>query len=148
MARQRKPPSEPVADPKPSEVRHTPWLFAERKIGEYPQHTERGGKWLIFVPFAAIDEVWLRIKQATEHGLLGGLSKVATALDNPHASNVSSKVICVYTYDSDDEADVMLVREQLRELGITTKIPYKSDQATEAGNYRKGKSKRVSKYLA
>jgi hypothetical protein len=62
-----------------------------------------------------------KIKKATEDGLLGCSSKVATATSN---SNV--KVICVYTYDWTDEKDVMRVRSELKRLGIEKKIPYKS----------------------
>ncbi len=45
------------------------------------------------------------------------------------------KVICVYTYDWTDEADVRRVRQELRALGITSKIPYKTDDDTNAGRY-------------
>jgi hypothetical protein len=39
----------------------------------------------------------------------------------------------VYTYDWQDEKDVRRVRQELRELGITQRIPYKSDEETRAG---------------
>ena len=94
----------------------------------------------------AIDEVWARIRDATERGLLGGSSKVATARPNPNAANPKTKVICVYTYDCADENDVMRVRTQLRQLGITARIPYKADDDTFAGKYSKRGDKAISRY--
>ncbi len=64
------------------------------------------------------------------------------------AENENGKnfVICVYTYDHTDEADVMRVRQRLKELGYTRKLPYKTDAATYAGLYRATTGGRVSKY--
>lgn len=74
-------------DPKPSEVADFYWLYAERKTGAYPAATENCGKWLVFVPAAQVDEVWARIKLATEEGILGSSAKAATAGPNPNATN-------------------------------------------------------------
>ena len=130
----------------PSQVTDEYWLFAERKQGMYPPHSKSGGKWLIFVPFERIDQVWSKIRLATEAGRLGEMSKVATAKDNSNATNSSAKVICVYTYDWTDEEDVMRIRQELRQLGITRKIPYKADEDTESGKYANQGTKRISKY--
>ena len=130
----------------PSQVTDEYWLFANRKQGIYPQHSSNGGKWLIFVPIERIDQVWSRIKSATEAGKLGEMSKVATVKDNPNAANSSVKVICVYMYNWTDEADVMRIRQELRQLGITRKIPYKADKETESGKYANQGTKRISKY--
>ncbi len=48
----------PITRPSPSQVNDVFWLYAERKDGSYPNHTENGGKWLIFVPIPMVDEVW------------------------------------------------------------------------------------------
>ncbi|HEX9502773.1 MAG TPA: hypothetical protein VF974_00415 [Patescibacteria group bacterium] len=40
---------------KPSHVKDVYWLFAERKVGEYPEYTARAGKWLIFVSAYNLD---------------------------------------------------------------------------------------------
>ena len=146
MAKRSKPESHGDGEPKPSQVTEAYWLSAERKAGEYPAHTERGGKWLIFVPVAQIDEVWAKVKDATEKGLLGGSAKVATGKPNPNATNPGAKVICVYTYDWTDEEDVRRVRGAIRELGIVANIPYKADNDTLAGNYANRGQKRISKY--
>lgn len=133
---------------KPSKVTSDYWLYAERLNSPYPAATERCGKWLIFVSVSRIDAVWERIRKATEDGRLGDSSKVATAKANPNATNSSMKVICVYTYDWKDKEDVMRIRAGLRDLGITWKIPYKSDEDTDAGKYRAAGHKRISKYYA
>jgi hypothetical protein len=131
---------------KPSKVTETYWLYAKRKKGKYHIHTENGGKWLIFVDVRNIDEVWEKIKIATENGLLGEESKVATAKENPNANDSNKKVICVYTYDYMDKEDVMRIREALRNIGIKNKIPYKIDNATIEGKYQIKGSKRISVY--
>jgi len=130
----------------PSQVTNEYWIFANREQGTYPPHSEKGGKWLIFIPIGRIDQVWSKIKLATEAGKLGEMSKVATAKSSPNATNSSTKVICVYTYDWMDEKDVMRIRQVLRQLGITRKIPYKADEDTELGKYANQGTKRISKY--
>jgi hypothetical protein len=102
----------------PSEVMDEYWIYARRRSADYPPHTERGGKWLLFIPKEHIDEAWATIKEATEDGRLGSSAKVATACPNPHETNPGSKVICVYTYDGDDRDDVGRVPGDLRALGF------------------------------
>ena len=102
------------SEPKPTQVTHEYWLYAKRKRGDYPNTTANSGKWLIFTPISQIDEVWTKIKFATEDGCLSESAKVATAKPNPIATNPGMKVICVYTYDWTDEADVRRVRQEFR----------------------------------
>lgn len=132
---------------KPSQVTDRYWLIAHRKSGKYPKPTVRSGKWLVFINNKDVDMVWSKIKKAVEEGILGSEAKVATAKSNPNATNAKSKVICVYTYDCADEQDVRRIREELRKLGITTKIPYKADEDTLSGKYRITGYTRISKYL-
>lgn len=129
----------------PSQIINEYWLFAKRKQGKYPPHSENGGKWLIFIPIERIDNVWFKIKSATEAGKLGELSKVATAKLNPNAANSNTKAACVYTYDWTDEEDVMRIRQELCQLGITRKIPYKADENTDFGRYANQGTKHISK---
>lgn len=136
----------PFANAKPSEVAEVYWIYAIRKKGDYPKPTTRSGKWLIFIDNKDVDEVWAKIKKATEAGKLGDSSKVATAKPNSNATNPNTKVICVYTYDWNDENDVRRLREELRKLGITNKIPYKTDEDTLAGKYQIMGNKKISKY--
>jgi len=37
------------------------WLWAKRRHGAYPEHTECGGKWLLFVPVEDVDRWWATI---------------------------------------------------------------------------------------
>jgi hypothetical protein len=131
----------------PSRAKHDYWIYAYRQKGNYPAHTHRAGKWLIFVPIESVDEVWEKIRLAVEHGELGQSAKVSTARPNAIAPNRSRRVICVYTYDSDDAADVRRIRAALRALGIRHRIPYKTDKATEDGRYTRSGDKRISRYF-
>ena len=101
---------------------------------------------MIFVDESEIDTWWTTIKEATQNGRLGDASKVSTARPNPSASNPNQRVMIVYTYDWTDEMDVMRVREELRKLGVTWKIPSKSDEDTMSGKYRVRGDTRISKY--
>lgn len=118
------------ADCKPSEVTDVYWIYGTRKQGQYPKATIRSGKLLVPVPIEKLDETWASIKAATESGNLGDSSKVRTAQTNASAQDPHEKVICVYTYDKDDLADVERIKQALCELGITQGITYKSDQKT------------------
>lgn len=90
--------------------------------------------------------MWKKVKNATEKGLLGNCSKVATAKPNPSAYDKNVKVICVYSYDYTDRDDVMRIRDELRKIGIDKKIPYKTDDATEKGEYSVNGNTRISVY--
>lgn len=130
----------------PSKTNSVYWLFAHRKNGTYPSSNQNCGKWLIFADIKEIDTIWDKIKIATENGFLGGTSKVATAKSNPNANGQNKKVICVYTYDYTDKDDVMKIREELRKIGIVSKIPYKTDKATSKGEYQVKGNTKISTY--
>lgn len=59
---------ETSSDAKPSEATNVYWLFAMRNKGKYPRPTENCGKWLVFVNEKDVDEIWAKIKTATEEG--------------------------------------------------------------------------------
>jgi hypothetical protein len=101
------------------------------KAGEYK--TPRPGKWLIFVSRSRVDALWETIRRAVEKGRLGHAAKVSTALPEPNARDPKKHVIAVYTGDESDAVDVRRVRDVLRGLGVTWRIPYKSDAAALAG---------------
>lgn len=73
------------SDARPSEITDVYWIYVKRKKGKYPQ-PRRSGKWLVFVDIKNVDEVWAKIKKATEGGRLGARAKVATAKPNPNAT--------------------------------------------------------------
>lgn len=110
----------------------------------------KSGKWLIFADLKSVDDIWKKIKEATEAGRLGTSAKVRSAMPDPTepAEWRKSRVICVYTNDWTDREDVMRVREELRNLGITDKIPYKADEDTLSGKYAVSGHKRIAKYWA
>jgi len=103
-----------------------------------------GGKWLLFVDRADVDRTWSMLVPIVKRGLLGPLAKVATARPNPHARDPNKHVICVYTSDAENRADVFRVREVLRQLGFTSPISYKTDAMTLQGKYEG--SGRIAKY--
>ena len=107
---------------------------------------ENAGKWLIFQEPDAVDAAWKKVRDATVSLELGISAKVSTAKPNPDSRD-NRKVIYVYTKDWADEADVMRVREKLRELGFVDRIGYKRNIETFAGEYAK-KGKRVTYYSA
>lgn len=131
----------------PSMEKSSYWLAARRKKGDYPKDTTRSGKWLLFVDKTEIDQMWEKVKFATEEGRLGASSKVSTAKENPHAATSKTGVICVYTYDSEDREDVFKVRAELKQIGVNHKIPYKTDSDTRTGKYQVSGHKQISKYF-
>jgi hypothetical protein len=107
---------------------------------------ELAGKWLIFLPPENVDEAWIKVRNATCRNELGISAKVSTAKPNPDSRD-NMKVIYVYTPDWRDEAEVMRVRERLRELGFSDRLGYKRNIETFRGEYSQ-KGKRVTFYSA
>lgn len=101
---------------------------------------------MIFVDRANVDEAWEKVVAALTQARLGDYAKVSTARPSPNAAAPRTHVICVYTYDADDEDDVRRVRNSLRDLGFVKPIAYKTDQATFDGRYQVRGHQRISKY--
>lgn len=139
------PPMRPLAsrdDRLPTEVTGSGdvWIDARREIGLYPaDHAARSGKWMVWVRSEVADEAWIAVRDAVRAGKLGQWAKVAT-LASARTRQSGEHVICIYTYDYEDAADVMRVRQALRDLGFRQCIPYKrnidTDQLRYKGNYR------------
>lgn len=131
----------------PSKTTQTYWIVQDAPDSA-PEaiEDENAGKWLIFQEPDAVDAAWKKVRDATVALELGISAKVSTAKPNPDSRD-SRKVIYVYTKDWADEADVMRVREKLREIGFTDRIGYKRNIETFAGEYAK-KGKRVTYYSA
>jgi RNA binding exosome subunit len=98
----------------------------------------------MFFPKKYNHPYWQKIKAAVEQGHLGEQAKVSTRSQASMPPEVRRKkeargdtrfVICVYTYDYEDRADVMRIRQVLRELGIQHPLIYKSDKETREGHY-------------
>lgn len=131
---------------KPSSEKKSFWIYSIRNDSDYPKATERSGKWMVFIDRNEIDSWWVRIDSAIQAGQLGSIAKVATARPNANARDPNQHVICVYSYDSSDRADVSRIRQVLRSLGVTQKIAYKTDASTREGKYRVRGHTRVSLY--
>jgi hypothetical protein len=89
------------------------------------------------------EEVWQKIKDATESGRLGCAAK-ATARSSPLYRASRGLATFVYTYDFEDHPDVARVLAALRELGFTKRLSYKTDADTLEGHYGEGVSIYVS----
>ena len=107
----------------PSEVSAVYWIETKDQSGKAKAPTPRSGQWMLEIDVDQIDSLWLSIKSATEKGILGYKSKVATTSRN---ETLSSRMICVRTYDKDDLEDVNRIRSALREL-IDGKWRYQAD---------------------
>jgi hypothetical protein len=89
------------------------------------------GKWMLFPSPSHVDEVWAKVARATQAGELGTAAKVATAADDDRSEK--TRLICAYTEDFSDKADVMRVLKKLKELGLVRDgqgIFYKCDAYT------------------
>jgi len=131
----------------PSKTTQMYWIVQDAP-GSAPEaiEDEHAGKWLIFQEPEAADDAWKKVRDATVSLDLGISAKVSTAKPNPDSRD-SRRVIYVYTKDWADEADVMRVRENLKNLGFIDRIGYKRNLETFAGEYAQ-KGKRVTYYSA
>ncbi|MCQ8893351.1 MAG: DUF1917 domain-containing protein [Methanolinea sp.] len=131
----------------PGKTRTMHWIVQDAPgVSPGAIEDDLAGKWLIFLPPSEIDSAWVRVRDATCRGELGISSKVSTARPNPDSRD-ERRVIYVYTRDWRDEADVMRVRERLRELGFTERLGYKRNIETFRGEYSE-KGKKVTYYSA
>ncbi|MDR3101663.1 MAG: DUF1917 domain-containing protein [Methanocalculaceae archaeon] len=131
----------------PTKTTKSYWIQQDRPgVASGSTAVEGAGKWLIFLPSEDVDAGWQKIRNATVAGILGIGAKVSTAKENED-SHDDCKVIYVFTADWSDEADVMRVREVLKNLGFVSRIGYKRNLDTYAGEYRE-KGKRVTYYSA
>lgn len=109
----------------PSEVAAVYWIEAKAPNAA---PTPRAGAWVIPTTVGHVDDLWARIKQATEAGELGYKSKVSTSPGKNQAHD-NQRLIHVRVADSADQDDVQRVRGALRALGVTDEIDYVPDKA-------------------
>ena len=136
-----------LEDELPSGDSEEPWIWADAPgpAGEDGAYT---GKWMLFVPTSEVDEVWGKVAGSTEASELGSGAKVSTRANNRrnrHAKGPDTHVICVYTRDCRDVADVTRVLVELRRLGFQGLLSYKEDGATLANRYGRGAALFVAK---
>jgi hypothetical protein len=128
----------PVDSDLPSENTKEYFLWAfdtktKRKVPKNPKPSPVG-KWLFYVSNDKVDAAWKSVKEALANGKLGPVAKVSTMFANTYFKD---RVVVVYTYDWTDKADVMRVRGELRKLGVTEKIYYKTDERIYGEEERK-----------
>lgn len=112
------------AEAVPSKVPGVYWIEAKNPSPD-KQPTPRTGEFHIQTTVDEVDAQWLEIKEATEKGLLGYKSKVSTAPTDgtPHGKQ---RLICVRTYDADDEHDRKRIQAELGKLGFVD-LEYQRD---------------------
>jgi hypothetical protein len=131
-----------AGEAEPPEVEE--WLYAEAPTRPDVVDLSKSGKWLVFCSLPYFDEVWEKLRRATEAGQLGFETKIRNPA-NPLARGEGSLVACVYTPDFEDEGDVRRVLRALRDLGfVNASLQYKRDADTLAGQYGDGVSVYVS----
>ncbi|RDA82845.1 hypothetical protein CP532_0942 [Ophiocordyceps camponoti-leonardi (nom. inval.)] len=95
----------------------------------------RTGKWLLFCSPTDVNEIWEVVAKATANNELGIAAKVAPR--SPVHDQRRDQVLCVYTADFQDMADVGRVLQVLRELKLVNArsrpIYYKPDVFTYIG---------------
>jgi hypothetical protein len=127
------------------------------------QHGVTNGKWMLFPSESNVDIVWGVVCNAVWEGKLGNVAKVATGKDvdtedvtlqafhdgesgvarrTSDSRDSGARLICVYTPDFSNEADVRRVIKSLKDLGLlqtdgnayggenTATIYYKADAYT------------------
>ena len=123
-------------EPKPSEVTDSFWIyrcrsFRDRNWGSHMM----SGKWMIFLKKTKLDAAWEKVLKALYDEKLGPGAKVSTALNNPRQVDMDGGVICIYTDDYSDTADLERIRLEIRKLGFRGTLFYKKDETTMAGEY-------------
>jgi len=96
------------------------------------------GKWLVFDSIERIDELWIKIVECLDSGLLGPEAKVSTSkVKTGFENRLNQRVICVYTNTKNfqDKDDVWRIEKVIRNLGFLEDLYYKMD--ADAGKYEK-----------
>jgi hypothetical protein len=105
--------------------------------------TPRTGKWMLWPKGEEAIEVWRVICELTCSHELGIQAKMS-CVENRELSG--ERLICVYTYDSDDMEDLQRVVDKLRSsIDPKHRLIYKEDSMTRADFYQ-DVDRRVSKW--
>lgn len=123
---------------KPSIEEDVIWIYADNNKQRRDLSVEKNkvGKWMIFSNENKVDDVWEIIRKETEKGNLGINSKVRTAKKGElDIYDLTMRVICVYTGNYKNKLDTRRVRNNLKKLGFTQHLCYKTDDSTLEGKY-------------
>lgn len=119
------------------------WSWAFHGVSGGKPHTERVGKWMLWPEGINAIEAWKTIVELTRSNRLGTQAKISAQYGR---ELVGERLICVYTYDSDDMEDLQRIVNVLREhIDPAYRLVYKEDRATRAGYYQ-GSGKVTSKW--
>lgn len=88
--------------------------------------TKFHGKWISILGETYANNVWEKVKKATEEGKLGYKTRVYFPFLKDSKSSRKFVSICFYTYDCRDFRDVMKIREELKKLGFIHPLRYRS----------------------
>lgn len=95
----------------------------------------RAGKWMLFCSPREVNEVWAIVAKSTADNELGIAAKVAPRSETEDPRK--DRLVCVYTADFSNKADVGRVLQKLRELKLVEvrvrPIYYKPDAYTYIG---------------
>jgi|SRR5450755_1283485 Domain of unknown function (DUF1917) len=105
------------------------WLF-ETVENDYPENTERSGKWCFYISTERIDALWATLRLALAMGKLGNKAKTMPGW----YGQKERYVIVIYTYDAADDADVYRIAGELIDLGIDDAF-YKTNEQTHQALY-------------
>lgn len=93
-------------------------------------HNVLGGKWLIYADSSKIDSLWERVIRMLCLDGKGSQAKVSGRKEGE-----DSHVICVYTDDYTQLAEVKALRDALRAIGVKWRIGFKTDAYTHLDIY-------------
>lgn len=113
-------------DALPSQVPGVYWIETKAPPENAQSPTPRAGEWRIATTIEHIDDLWLKVKAATQAGKLGYKSKASTRPAHNQGTR-DERLICVRTYDADDSDDVQRVKAALDELEIDAPMHYVRD---------------------
>lgn len=87
---------------------------------------------MLFVDAMNVNEVWSTVAHATANGDFGDMSKVAPKTSD---EDRESRLICIYTKNFRDTADVERVLRKIKSMGLFDRKPiyYKPDVYTHLG---------------
>lgn len=118
---------------KPTDGARAAWLYAESPA-KAKYDARLVGKWQMFVPPDHIDAACKAIEHRIQAGELGISGKVSTGGLRPHAKD-DSYVIIVYAADWRDLDDLRRMLRVIRNAGFTSRIYFKRDVESLAGEY-------------
>ncbi|KAK2015366.1 DUF1917-domain-containing protein [Colletotrichum eremochloae] len=82
----------------------------------------KAGKWMLFCQPKDVDEVWRVVARATANNELGIAAKVAPWDSHNDPTGRKDRIVCIYTADFSDKADVTRVLQKIQELRLIEAI--------------------------